>query len=304
MRSLRPIIFGEVLFDVFDTGSEVLGGAPFNVAWHLQGFGLNPLMISRIGKDERGKRILRYMKQWQMDLSGMQQDDQHPTGIVSVQVQQGQPTFDIVPDQAYDFIDPKVVNRIPTKINTPLIYHGSLALRQKPSTRALNTLITRHKSDIFVDINLRDPWWSLETLDAVIRKAHFVKLNDAELRQLAKNWSQTSDNLPTMAKAFMQHYDATALIVTLGAEGAFMVDKDQQIHHADPVPVAHLKDTVGAGDAFSAVSILGFLQQWPFTDLLQRAMAFASAICSIQGATTTNRALYQKYLKEWGVHDG
>jgi len=29
------LVYGEVLFDLFDDGQEVLGGAPFNVAWHL-----------------------------------------------------------------------------------------------------------------------------------------------------------------------------------------------------------------------------------------------------------------------------
>ena len=44
------VIFGEVLFDDFPDGA-VLGGAPFNVAWHLQAFGLHPVVISRTGND-------------------------------------------------------------------------------------------------------------------------------------------------------------------------------------------------------------------------------------------------------------
>jgi fructokinase len=48
------VIFGEVLFDNFPD-KQVLGGAPFNVAWHLQGFGDNPLFISRVGDDSRGR---------------------------------------------------------------------------------------------------------------------------------------------------------------------------------------------------------------------------------------------------------
>ena len=46
----RPVIFGEVLFDRFPDGSVVLGGAPFNVAWHLQAFGRAPLFISTGGR--------------------------------------------------------------------------------------------------------------------------------------------------------------------------------------------------------------------------------------------------------------
>jgi hypothetical protein len=53
----RPVIFGEVLYDCFPDGEAVLGGAPFNVAWHLQGLGLSPLFISRVGDDPLGHRV-------------------------------------------------------------------------------------------------------------------------------------------------------------------------------------------------------------------------------------------------------
>ena len=69
----RPLIFGEVLFDEFPDGSCVLGGAPFNVAWHLQAFGLQPLFISALGEDEAGQQIVAAMRAWGMDLSGVQQ---------------------------------------------------------------------------------------------------------------------------------------------------------------------------------------------------------------------------------------
>ena len=67
----RPIIFGEVLFDCFPDGSRVLGGAPFNVAWHLQAFGAEPLFVSRVGNDPMGRKIRDAMLQWGMDTSGL-----------------------------------------------------------------------------------------------------------------------------------------------------------------------------------------------------------------------------------------
>ena len=76
----RPLIFGEVLFDRFPDGSEVLGGAPFNVAWNLCGLGRAPLLMSRVGEDERGDRILGAMREFGMDCGGIQRDPEHPTG--------------------------------------------------------------------------------------------------------------------------------------------------------------------------------------------------------------------------------
>ena len=62
----RPVVIGEVLFDCFPDGSTVLGGAPFNVAWHLQAFGLRPLVVTRVGDDALGERVLTTMESWRM----------------------------------------------------------------------------------------------------------------------------------------------------------------------------------------------------------------------------------------------
>ena len=62
----RPVIYGEVLYDRFPDGRSVLGGAPFNVAWHLQGFGLSPLMLTAVGNDQPGLQIRERMQQWGM----------------------------------------------------------------------------------------------------------------------------------------------------------------------------------------------------------------------------------------------
>ncbi|MCK9397903.1 MAG: PfkB family carbohydrate kinase, partial [Methylobacter sp.] len=71
MSNNRITIFGEVLFDHFPDDSCVLGGAPFNVAWHLQAFGREPFFISRVGQDRLGDSIRSAMRSWDMDLSGL-----------------------------------------------------------------------------------------------------------------------------------------------------------------------------------------------------------------------------------------
>ena len=99
------MVFGEVLFDRFPDGNVVLGGAPFNVARHLQAFGREPLMISRVGNDALGRNIRQAMEDWSMTLRGLQLDSQHPTGTVDVSFHADEPSYDIVDQRAYDFID-------------------------------------------------------------------------------------------------------------------------------------------------------------------------------------------------------
>ena len=76
------VVFGEVLFDVFPGGEAVLGGAAFNVAWNLQGLGLAPLFVSRVGADELGRRVLDAMASWGMETRGVEVDSSRPTGRV------------------------------------------------------------------------------------------------------------------------------------------------------------------------------------------------------------------------------
>ena len=56
-HDLIPVLFGEVLFDTYPDGNRVLGGAPFNVASHLQAFGARPLFVSRVGEDPNGDEV-------------------------------------------------------------------------------------------------------------------------------------------------------------------------------------------------------------------------------------------------------
>ena len=182
LQSSSIIIFGEVLFDCFPDGSEVLGGAPFNVAWHLRGFGLSPCFISRVGTDAQGERIRASMEDWGLDASFLQTDPDHPTGRVRVMIENGEPSYDIVDGSAYDFIQSGEPGGVPT---TGLLYHGSLALRHPASAAALSALKAAHRGSIFLDANLRSPWWSRELLLPLLDDADHVKLNEDELTLLS-----------------------------------------------------------------------------------------------------------------------
>ena len=124
-----PLIVGEVLFDHFPDGSAVLGGAPFNVAWHLQGFGASPLFVSRVGSDEESAAVQSTMAHWRMRTEALQTDPDRPTGQVEVSLEAGSPSFDILADQAYDRIDWRVASQQVAAQHPALIYHGTLVAR-------------------------------------------------------------------------------------------------------------------------------------------------------------------------------
>jgi fructokinase len=286
-------LFGEVLFDRFPDGHEVLGGAPFNVAWHLQGFGQSPLFISRVGADEAGERIRHAMSDRGMSLAGLQRDPQHPTGAVSVTLEGGEPSYDIVADSAYDFI---AAAQLPD-VEPGLIYHGSLALRNPVSAAALRELKARSPARVFVDVNLREPWWQRGQVLALLDDAHWVKLNRDELALLGDG---DGDALAA-AERFREAHRLEGLVLTLGAEGAVALVSDGGPVRVSPEPASNVIDAVGAGDAFASVLILGLRRGWALAETMERAQAFASELVQRRGATVSDPLLYQTLAQRWGL---
>jgi fructokinase len=298
-RTGRPLIFGEVLYDVFPGGDRVLGGAPFNVAWHLQAFGLRPLVVTRIGDDRLGVEILEAMLTWGMDRSGVQIDPDADTGQVRVDFDAGAPRFTILPDQAYDRLDAEHVFHTLSKRPLALLYHGSLIARSSASREVLEEVRARLKLPVFVDVNLRDPWWSESTVDPLLAAARWVKLNDDELVRLAGAVrDRLEDAVDGLAAGLARRHRLSDVVVTRGADGA-LVWRDGDTLAARPPRAVEVVDTVGAGDAFSAVWIIGLIREWPVQEALRRALAFAADICSFRGATTRDRDLYRKHMESW-----
>jgi fructokinase len=286
-----PLIFGEVLFDRFPDGSEVLGGAPFNVSWHLQAFGAAPRFVSRVGDDPLGRRIRTTIREWGMDDAGLQTDREHPTGTVEVRIENDEPSFDIVADRAYDFIS---ANHLEIEPAT-LLYHGSLALRSAGNRHALERILETSGASVFLDVNLRPPWWDGAQVLHLLETARWAKLNEAELEALAP----AGNDLNSRAVALQEACDLELLIVTLGAEGAMARTRDSEVYRVSPKPSLQLVDTVGAGDAFSSIAVLGLLRGWDLGATLERAQAFAAALVGIRGATPGNRNFYQPFLDAW-----
>lgn len=291
MNNSPITIFGEVLFDHFPDGSRILGGAPFNVAWHLQAFGQQPHFVSRIGEDSTGTAISEAMQQWAMDRTGLQQDKNHPTGQVKVSIEHGEPDYEILPEQAYDYIDATA----PT--DSGLLYHGTLALRHPVAAGALTQLKRQHQGRVFIDVNLRQPWWNKADVLEWINPADWVKLNQHELAALYP----TSGELNADMHAFRARYNLDGLIVTCGKHGASAIDRHEALFSVVPKAVSHVIDTVGAGDAFSSVLLLGLNLDWPLPLTMERAQCFASALVGRRGATVNNKAFYQPFIQAWAL---
>lgn len=291
-------LFGEVLADIFPD-KYVMGGAPFNVARHLNAFGFHPVLITRTGQDALKDELLQEMHAKQMDTIGVQHDPVYPTGQVKVTLTQGNASYDILPDQAYDFIHAGMTHMITMSIKPAITYFGTLAQRGVKSRLALDRFLSDGKSPRFLDINLRKPWYNKHTISRSLKRADIVKLNEDELAIVAHTFSIAGQDLQAKASKLISQFELKEVIVTCGAEGAWVLNQKGELTHAKAEGKLALVDTVGAGDAFAAVYIVGLLKGWAIADRLTRANAFASAICGVRGAVPEDLAFYQSFKEKW-----
>jgi len=290
--------------DVFPDRT-VLGGAPFNVACHLRAFGLDPVLVTRTGSDNFHDKIIDLMQSKGMDTVGVQRDPRHPTGQVAVHLNSdGGHQFEILDYQAYDFIDPILARLIGLNVRPRLMYYGTLAQRHEISRRALSSLLDSVRTARLVDLNLRKPWYDTQTLKRSLERADIVKMNETELETIARALRMRATDEKQRAAELVKKFKLDAVLVTRGEHGAWLLDKQGKFSSTMPehnLDHSKIKDTVGAGDAFAAVFIVGRLLGWPADQTLQRASSFATAICQIRGAVPQDEDFYSEYLQAWSL---
>ena len=224
-----------------------------------------------------------------MDTQSIQTDPKHQTGRVEVELIDDEPRFNIIPESAYDFISADAIKRLPDR---GILYHGTLGLRNCISRKALKQLAMQPHLTIYLDVNLRSPWWQLQEVFECLEQACWVKLNENELRQLGFISTDLCEAMHRLQSQFQLEH----VIVTQGAKGAIVLGNDGKIHQVKTEPVDRIIDTVGAGDAFSAFYIHGLSRGWSIEEILSSAQQFAAKVIGIRGATTTEKDFYRGFV--------
>jgi fructokinase len=305
-RPLATVVFGEALVDDYVTEQQV-GGAPFNVARHLAAFMAPQLMITRVGSDRNGEIVRGEFERFAMSESGLQVDRMEETGRVVVERRPGGHRFVILPKQAYDFIDPTAALDALAKVTPAAIYFGTLAQRGQRSRGTLYKLLAASQAARFLDLNLRDGQTDRGGVTESLRAADIVKVNEEELQALFSWYFQIdpateleTEEVRASCRALLAMFSLEGLIVTLGHRGSvyFGADDVLIVNRDNPAPPFVL-DTVGAGDAFSAIFLLGRARGWPLEQTLARANEFAGAICAVSGAVPRDIGFYDKWVGRW-----
>lgn len=279
-KQLKIACFGEVLWDVFPT-KELLGGAPLNVALRLNSLGSEVTMISSVGTDSFGEDALKIIKGYGLSIHAVSSNAKLPTGTVTVTLASGQPDYVIDPDVAWDEIDISALLQQQIKETDALIF-GSLALRNEFNRISLKKLLDASSYSVF-DLNLRAPFYSGETIVELMKMAHFVKMNDEELKFICDFLNIDEKDMKAEIRKISEVTKTAEICITLGANGALLLRSGRFYHH--PGFNIEVADTVGAGDSFLATLIYELLSNSSTKKALTLACAYGALVASKEGAT-------------------
>ena len=282
---------GEVLWDLLLTGPQ-LGGAPANFAYHAHALGAHAQVITRVGKDDYGREIIRRFHEMGLPETTLQIDDTVPTGTAKVALSgDGLAHFTIQENVAWDHI---AVTReaLVAASEAHAICFGSLAQRSEPSRNAIQQLVADTPADALrvFDINLRQQFYSRGLIEQSLQLANVLKLNDDELPTLAVMFGLTgfAEHQIKHQIEWLAHTFSLRLVAfTRGANGSLLYQKDNnEVRWSDcPSRPVKVVDTVGAGDSFTAAMVLGLLRKMDLDEINTIANEVARYVCSEPGAT-------------------
>jgi len=275
---------GESLTDVLPSGQERCGGAPANAAFHaavLQPG--NVALVSRIGDDARGGEIRAKLQSAGVVPDWLQVDLTKPTGTVQVSLRDGVPTYQIDIPAAWDFIESsEMISRAAD--NASVVVLGTLAQRCPVSRGTIRSLVERSRASgavAIADLNLRAPFIDEEVVVWTLRRCDVLKLSREELAVVSGMLGARGDDEALFA-GLVCEFALPRAVLTCGAEGAWFFDNGCRWHQ--PAIAAAVVDTVGAGDAFTAVLAAALAANIPLAQAAPAAAELASHVVSQPGA--------------------
>ena len=311
---MAPIlVLGEALVDRLPSG-RVAGGAPFNVARSLAGLGVPVHLVSRIGRqpgmpdgvaDEEGAMVLASARHFGLSEAGLQFDAAHATGAVTVHslaaadngddddnegIAAGH-RFEIHANAAWDYLDAaQAVHSLPAA-GAQVVYFGTLAQRHPQAREAIRAVLERTSALRYLDLNLRAPFATRDLVAESLARADWLKVNDEELAILLAWFAPTVADL-------MQQFNLQRLILTRGENGWASYNVLGQCELTGPAsPVQQLVDTVGAGDAFSAMLLACHSLGIPLKAALPMAAGYAAQMCEHSGPMAHAPAFFEPWLR-------
>lgn len=284
--SARPVIagIGEVLWDVYPDAAH-FGGAPANFACHAASLGAEAWMVSAVGADELGEAAVKKLRERNVNCRHITCDSNHATGRVLVTLNAaGQPSYEFAADTAWDHL--VLSEELATlAARCDAVCFGTLGQRSPVSRETIRHFVEATPATALrvFDVNLRHRFYDAETIRTSLKIATAVKLNDEELPIVGELCGLRAATPREMLIELIQQFDLRLAALTRGAGGSLLIANEVE-DDCGGMPTK-VVDTVGAGDAFTATMVSGFMRGLPLNVINGHANVIAAYVCSQAGAT-------------------
>ena len=260
-----------------------IGGAESNVAIGLSRLGHQCGWISRLGNDEFGLYARNYIRGEGVDTSRVIFDDNHSTAIFfkERQAMQEPKVFYYRKNSAASFMSPADLDEEYIAQAKYLHLTGitpALSESCKQTIYRAIELAKKNNVTVVFDPNIRLKLWSRKEASKVLTDV--AASCDIILPGLEEGGILTGESTPECIASRILELGSKLVVIKLGARGAYWANE----HGSGLVPgfpVEHIVDPIGAGDAFAAGLLSGFLRGWAIPDavkLANRVGAFALTV--------------------------
>jgi fructokinase len=241
------------------------GGAPANVAVALARLERDVSLRARISRDGFGMMLRSHLSGNGVSLRDVVTAEQATTLAIATLGDAGQATYSFYLNATADWMwQPAELTPLPGDVTA--LYLGSLAAALPPGAAHIESFAravhAAARMVVFYDPNLRPsamPGAQAQRgrVERQLGHVHVAKASAEDIE-----WLYPGEAVSAVARRW-QRLGPDLVVVTLGSEGAFGLSRDGTELTVPPVP-ADVRDTIGAGDAFSA----GLLDAMAEADLL------------------------------------
>ncbi|OFE15936.1 hypothetical protein BA895_05420 [Humibacillus sp. DSM 29435] len=256
--------------------AKAFGGKGGNQAVAAAALGAQVSFIGAVGQDEAGETYLEHLRRAGVDVDGVAQHAEVDTGTAMIFVDDAGENLIVVDPGANSLLDAAWVE--PKVLGQPL---GVVLLQLEVPLTALEAAAAALPAETVLVLNPAPMPPDAGALRRLLERVDVLVPNRTELGQLA---GTTEPRTVHEVRECLSALDfAGAVIVTLGADGAILVEAGTEpVHHAalqlEPV------DTTGAGDAFCGALAVGLSEGRALADAVVRAVEVAGRSTLFRGA--------------------
>jgi len=242
------------------------GGSEANTAVCLARLGMKAAWVSRLTANPLGRRVERDLARHGVDTSGIIWTQQDRVGAYYVEYSAPPRAAAVTYDRRHSAISRIAPKEIDWKflLNTRVLHLTGITPALSPGCRqsvALAIQKARAKRiPVSFDVNYRAKLWTpsqaAKTLAPFLRQATIVIMTKEDAAKLFHLQGEP----PQVVRRIKRHFHCPIAVLTAGGAGCWA--GDGKILYEEPgYPLQEVVDRLGAGDAFSAGFLYGFLHK-------------------------------------------